>query len=142
MFRLFWVSDSIKEDKNLMTLDREHSKDDENITVWQVALDIIEENDFIVILAPIAWVDLDDIDITTDDSILTISWDRKKPEIYYESWIIKNTECFWWKFIRNIILPDNMDLDNIKAVMENNLLVITVPKIRFDTKSIKINKID
>jgi HSP20 family molecular chaperone IbpA len=35
-----------------------------------------------------------------------------------------------------------MDFDNIKAVMENSLLVINIPKINLDSKTIKINKIE
>jgi hypothetical protein len=34
-----------------------------------------------------------------------------------------------------------MDFSQVKAVMENNLLVIHIPKIRFDSQNIKINRI-
>jgi hypothetical protein len=35
-----------------------------------------------------------------------------------------------------------MDFDNIKAVMEDSLLIVNIPKINLDSKSIKINKIE
>jgi hypothetical protein len=35
-----------------------------------------------------------------------------------------------------------MDFDNIKAIMEDSLLVINIPKINLDSKTIKINKIE
>lgn len=139
MFKLFWVWNSEDSD-DLEILDKEVSKTDDE--VWQVALDIIEKWDSIIIIAPIAWIDLDDIDLSVNKTVLTISWNRNKPENYYEWNIIRNSECFWWSFVRNVILPENMDFDNIKAVMENNLLIINVPKLNFDSKSIKINKVE
>jgi HSP20 family molecular chaperone IbpA len=35
-----------------------------------------------------------------------------------------------------------MDFDNIKAIMEDSLLIINIPKINLDSKTIKINKIE
>jgi HSP20 family molecular chaperone IbpA len=67
---------------------------------------------------------------------------RNKPQEFYEHEMqVKNEECFWGKFLRNVILPENMDFSSIKAVMENNLLVIHIPKIRFDSQNIKIDRI-
>jgi len=110
--------------------------------IWQVALDILETENEIIILAPIAWIDLQDIDLSFNKSILTISWERKKPSFFDEDVEIKNSECFWWKFIRNIILPENLDFDSIKATMENNLLIINIKKLNFLTKEIKINRVE
>jgi HSP20 family molecular chaperone IbpA len=73
---------------------------------------------------------------------LTISWFRKKPEIYDNDVLVKNAECFWWKFVRNIILPENLDFDNIKATMENNLLIVSIKKLYFESKEIKIDRFE
>jgi len=137
MFKLFWVWWWNENDYE--TLDEEIKENENN--VWQVALDVIEKDDSITIIAPIAWIDLKDIDLTIKSSVLQITWKRKKPDIYYEKWIIRNNECFWWEFIRNIILPENLDSNHIKAIMENNLLIIHIPKLTLNTKNIKIDKI-
>ena len=109
----------------------------------QVALDIIENIDEIIIVSPIAWVDLDWIDISLKDEILTISWERKKPiELYLNGSILRVAETFWGKFSRNIILPENLDLDSIKAILEKNILIIRIPKIKFKWQSINIEKIE
>lgn len=118
------------------------NEEEENNDVWQVAVDILEDDYEIVILAPIAWISLENIDLAFSNSILTISWYRKKPEIYDGNIVVKNTECFWWKFVRNIILPDNLDFDNIKATMENNLLIVSIKKLFFESKEIKIDKLE
>jgi HSP20 family protein len=136
MFKIFWVS---KKDEEI-ELNDDINELDENI--WQVAVDILETPYEIIILAPIAWIDLEDIDLSINKGILKIKWYRSKPEIYSDDIIVRNTECFWWDFIRNIILPENLDFDSIKASLENNLLIITISKLKFTTKNIKIDRIE
>jgi len=134
--KLFWVGE---EDK-MRKLDEsfEEEKDD---NTGQVAVDILETDSEITILAPIAGISLEEIDISFNSAVLTISWKREKPSIFYDDIAIRNSECFWWKFRRNIILPENLDFDTISASMENNLLVITIRKLQFTSQSIKIDRI-
>ena len=109
----------------------------------QVALDIIENPLEVIIISPIAGVDLDNIDISLKDDILTISWNRNKPiEIYGDNNILRVSETFWGVFSRNIILPENLDLDGIKAILEKNILIIKIPKLKFKGQSIEIEKIE
>ena len=140
MFKLFWVTWWDEENEDIEILDKEIVENEYD--VWQISLDIIEKKDSIIIIAPIAWVKLQNIDLSVNKNVLVISWNREKPMNYYEWNIIRNSECFWWDFNRNIILPENMDFDNIKAIMEDSLLVINIPKINLDSKTIKINKIE
>lgn len=110
--------------------------------VGQIALDVLESHESVYILAPVAWIELGDIDISVHETTLTISGVRNKPEEFYKHEMqVKNSECFWGRFLRNVILWENMDFSSVKAVMENNLLVIHIPKIRFDSQNIKINRI-
>ena len=139
MFKLFWVTSEEK----INVLDQEINIEDElQEDVWQVAVDILETPYELIVLAPIAWIELEDIDLSFNKSILTIQWYRTKPEIYSDDIVVKNNECFWWKFVRNIILPENLDFDSIKASLENNLLVITIQKLRFSSQNIKINRVE
>lgn len=141
MFKFFGVSKQ-EEFEDILEDDDQTSDssllDDE---IWQIAVDILETKFEIIILAPVAWIDLDDIDISYHNNILTIKWDRERPEIFNKDLIIRNSECFWWEFNRNIILPENLDFDSIKATLDNNLLVITIDKLKFSNHSIKIEKI-
>ena len=143
MFKIFWVSpEEEHEEKIELELEEAHEEEAEE-EVWQVVLDVLESQDDIFIIVPIAWVLYEEIDLSINKTVLTIKWTRKKPEEYLIEWIsIKNSECFWWKFVRNIILPENLAFNKIKAYMQNNLLVICIPKLKFDTKTIKINKIE
>lgn len=145
MFKLFWV----KEDTEELTVDE--NVDMETVTdedfleedMWQVVMDILETRDEIIIVSPIAWIDLEEIDITLEKTILTIKWNRKRPDVYLiEEVEVRNNECYFGKFVRNIILPENLALNKIKATMENNMLIIRIPKLRFNSTNIKIDRIE
>lgn len=143
MFKIFWVSGEQNSAPELEVdvLDSKEEVLDEE--VWQVALDVLDSENEIYIIAPIAWVEQEQIDLSINKTILTLKGSREKPEEYsFEGVTLKNSECFWWKFVRNIILPENLALNKIKAYMQNNLLIITIPKLKFDSKTIKINKME
>ena len=107
--------------------------------VGQLSLDILENREWFFILAPLAGIKLEDIDISVHDDTLIISGIRNKPKEFFDYGIeVKNEECFWWQFQRKVIFPDNVDFSSVKAVMENNLLVVSLPKIRFSGKHIRI----
>lgn len=108
--------------------------------VWQIAIDILETKNEMYLVAPIAWIELDDIEILYENWVLTISGERNTPAIYEWNINLRNSECFWWKFIRNVILPENLDYDNIRASLENSILTISIPKLRFGNKSITIEQ--
>jgi len=144
MVKLFWTGDEDqkKESAQDILIQTRDNDQVEETQVWQIALDILENHESVYILAPVAGVELGDIDISVHETTLTISGNRNKPKEFYDNEMqVKNEECFWGKFLRNIILPENMDFSSVKAVMENNLLVIHIPKIRFDSQNIKINRI-
>ncbi len=135
MVKLFWVSKD-KNDKKEEKVDKLYNE------VWQIAIDILETDNEIIILAPIAGIELEDIDLTFDKSVLNIKWIRLKPEIYNSDVQVRNNECFWWNFERNIILPENLDFDSIKASLENNLLIVTISKLQYSWGNIKIDRIE
>jgi len=139
MLKIFWVANNEEVNEYTEEINLEEELED---NVWQVAIDILETPYEMIILAPIAWIELDDIDLSFNKSILTIKWYRQKPEIYSDDIIVRNQECFWWKFLRNVILPDNLDFDSIKANLENNLLVITIQKLQFSSQNIKIDRVE
>ena len=138
MIKIFGIG----EEENIKEIDKNILLEEEKNDIGQVAIDILEDDYELTILAPIAWIALEDIDLSFKNFILTISWFRNKPEIFTPSINVRNSECFWWKFVRSIILPENLDFDNIKATMENNLLIIQIKKIFFESKEIKIDKLE
>lgn len=121
--------------------------EDENVEwkteVWQVALDVLENPREFIVVAPIAWVELSDIDLSLNKNVLTISGNRSKSKEYYiDGTTLRNSECFWGKFVRNIILPESLSLDKIKAYIENGVLTIIIPRSNFSSQNIKIDKVE
>lgn len=106
----------------------------------QIALDIVETRTSIIIIAPIAGVALEDIDITLSKNILTISWERQEPEIAEEVEKTLLSECFFGLFSRSVILPENLEYAKIAAEMQDNLLTIRIPKIILPSKTVPITK--
>lgn len=140
MFNIFNVSD--KKDKDEISVEINNDTEMTEEDVGQVALDILENDDLVTIIAPLAWVDMENIDISVSKNVLTISWERIKPSVYNEWSKILVEECFFWPYSRSIILPENLAFNKIRATMENNLLIIEIPKLQFDSKTIKINKLE
>lgn len=136
--KFFWAG----EQEHLQELDEEVEFQEElPEESGQLALDIIENEDAIMVISPIAGIDLHDIDVSYDKWVLVIQGTRKKPEMYFGDVLVRNSECYWGKFSRNIILPDNLNADSIDATMENNLLMIRIEKNQYEPKShIKINR--
>jgi len=62
--------------------------------------------------------------------------------LYSINSISRVSETFWGRFSRNIILPDNLDLDSIKAILEKNILILRIAKLKFKGQAIEIEKTD
>ena len=115
-----------------------HDGTDHETDVGQIAVDILDASNSIVIIAPIAWVNPADIDIGLSRNILTISGNRKEFPIYLDARRMLVEECFYGAFSRSIILPENLGFDEIKATVEHNVIIITIPKLTLISKTIKV----
>lgn len=93
----------------------------------QLSVDVYQTADKIVIKSAIAGVKPEDIDISVTNDMVTIRGrreDKHTPE--GAEYLFK--ECFWGNFSRSIILPTEIETDNIEAVMKNGILTIILPK--------------
>lgn len=130
------------DDVEIWMMDEEETMDMQE-EVGSVVMDVVQTKTDLMIITPMAGAKLEDIDITLNKTVLTISGERKKPDFYADSWTeVKFQEVYFGPFLRNVILPENLDLDEIKAYMEDNMLVITIPRLQYDSKTIKINRIE
>lgn len=118
----------------------EDAHTEHDVDLGQIAVDVLDLSDEIIIVAPIAWVDPSDIDIALSRNILTLSWERKTPSIYMDAKRMLVEECFFGAFSRSIILPENLAFNKIRATVEENIIMIHVPKISFFSKTIKVEK--
>lgn len=119
-----------------MNADRDHETD-----IGQIAVDILDLYDSIVIIAPIAGVDPSEVDIGLSRNILTIAGVRRENNFYREARRMLVEECFYGSFSRSIILPENLGFDRISATVEHNVVTIVIPKLTLSSKSIKIETV-
>jgi HSP20 family protein len=81
----------------------------------------------------------DDIEITTEDNVLTISGERKfKDEIKEEDYY--KVESRYGRFSRSFTLPEDIDISGISAKSEDGVLEVMIPKKEDDSK--KLRKIE
>jgi len=104
----------------------------------QLALDVYKTPKEIVIVAPIAGVNKDDITLTITEDVLVIRGKRNtETKITEENYYTK--ECFWGPFVRSIVLPPEADPKGISATFEKCILEIRIPRIEKEkTQIIKI----
>jgi len=102
----------------------------------QLAIDVFQSGDEIVIKAPIAGVKPEDIDISINDDTVTVRGERKKEkETKQEDYYCQ--ECYWGSFSRSVILPVSVAADKARAVFKDGILTISLPK----ATSIKVKKL-
>lgn len=93
----------------------------------QLAVDVYQTTNSIVIKAPIAGVAPQDIDISLTDDVLTIKGKRSREEkIQPDDYFCQ--ECYYGVFSRSIILPTAVATDQSDAAFINGVLTITIPK--------------
>lgn len=102
----------------------------------QLSIDVYQTPQEIVIKSTIAGVKPEDIDVSINDDMVTIKGERKKDvEIKEEDYFYQ--ECYWGKFSRSVILPQEVEVDKVKAEMKDGVLTVRLPKAQ-KTKSKKI----
>ena len=93
----------------------------------ELALDVYQTPGAFVIESAIAGVNPEDIDVSITPESINIKGKRVKEEkVKTENYI--HQECFWGKFSRSIILPQEVDPDKAQAGIKNGVLKITLPR--------------
>jgi len=94
---------------------------------WSPAVDIREEDSRYVLEADIPGVAREDLDITLEDSVLTIKGKRaNKDEESREGY--RRRERVLGTFVRQFSLPDTVNTEAISAVITDGVLEIGIPK--------------
>lgn len=111
----------------------------ENEEEGQLAVDVYQTDDYIIIRSTVAGVKPEDLNISIDGDMVTIKGKREEEEeISDDNYLYK--ECYWGSFSRSIILPVEVKGEEAEATLKNGILTIKLPKVK-KTKnvSIKVN---
>ena len=103
----------------------------------QLAVDVYQTKDKIIVKAPIAGVKPEDIDVAISEDVVTIRGDRKD-EFAVEKDNYYVQECFWGSFIRSVILPASTVAEKADASLKDGVLTIQIPKVVQEDKVKKI----
>ena len=105
----------------------------------QLAVDVYETVDHLVVKARTAGISKSDLDVSISDNILTISGVLSGGEDEQTTrWHIQ--ECYWGEFSRTIALPVQVreDENSVKAELKDGVLTITFEKEKSEAP-VKIN---
>ena len=112
--------------------------EDEDIP-GQLAVDVYETADKLIIKARTACIERKDLDVSISDNILTISGVLSGSEDdKVTQWHIQ--ECYWGEFSRTIALPVQVKEDGVEAVLKDGVLTVSFEKEKTEApKRILIN---
>ncbi|MBI4991860.1 MAG: Hsp20/alpha crystallin family protein [Candidatus Harrisonbacteria bacterium] len=105
----------------------------------QLTIDVYQTPEEIVVESTIAGVNPEDLDVDISNESVTIKGKRsKEKKIADEDYFYQ--ECYWGKFSRSIILPQEIDSENAVASIKNGVLTIRLPKLnRQRSKKLKVS---
>jgi HSP20 family protein len=93
----------------------------------QLTVDVYQTANDIIIESAIAGVKPDDIDVSvTTDSISIRGARRHEQEVKDGDYLYQ--ECYWGRFARSLILPQEIDPDHAEVSFKNGILTIRLPK--------------
>jgi HSP20 family protein len=112
-------------DEMLGNFSRRPERQVQGVTQWAPAIDVTTQNGNIVIRAELPGVKPEDVDITLQDNVLTISGERKaEQEEERGGYYVR--ERRYGSFSRSFTLPQGTDESKINARYENGVLELTV----------------
>ncbi|MFH1454895.1 MAG: Hsp20/alpha crystallin family protein [bacterium] len=100
----------------------------EEETEGQLAIDMYQTPNEIVVKTMIAGVKQEDLDVSITRDMVVIKGKREESnDTAGNDYFHK--ELYWGSFSRTIILPQEIDVDESEAINKNGLLIIRMPKI-------------
>lgn len=95
----------------------------------QLAVDVYETDEQLIVKARTAGVNKEDLDVSISDGILTISGTLSSgDDTAATNWHIQ--ECYWGEFSRTLALPVPVKEDEVAAVLKDGVLTISFGKVK------------
>src|SRR5580693_4739769 len=112
--------------------------DEEESLPGQLAVDVYETKEKLVVKARTAGVNKNDLDVSISDNTLSIRGTLSAGnEDGVENYFVQ--ECYWGEFSRSITLPVPVKEEEIEATLKDGVLTISFNKVKQDTvKKIQI----
>ncbi len=104
---------------------------------WVPAMDVYETSEGIFIISEIAGVAKEDIHLTLDGNLLSVSGVRKNP-VLEPKIRMHQMELEFGRFERLIQIPVSIDLDGIQATYNDGILKIFLPRKRVAARRVAV----
>lgn len=124
----------------------------ESVCTWSPPSDIYETTDSLVVKVELAGVHKEDIDIEVKETKLLIKGERKADspsrqnqapdddEAADSDDTIYRMECSYGLFERAFFISEDVDRDNISALIEDGVLCVVMPKsVEKNNKTVKVS---
>ena len=106
--------------------------DEEEVVPGQLAVDVYETKEKLVVKARTAGVNKHDLDVSISDNTLsirgTLSAGNEDDVVNYFV-----QECYWGEFSRSMTLPIPVKEDEVEAVLKDGVLTVSFTKVKQDT---------
>ena len=104
----------------------------------QLTDDVYQTHEEFVIQSAVAGVDPANLDVSISNESVTVRGKRERnEEVKADDYLYQ--ECYWGKFARTVILPQEVDAEKSVAAIKNGVLTVRLPKInREKTKKLKV----
>ena len=97
------------------------------VAEWSPAVDVSETDGEYVVKAELPDVKKEDVKITMEDGVLTLTGERKQ-EKEEKGKRYHRIERSYGSFMRSFELPDNVDTSKAKAEYKDGMLTLSLPK--------------
>ncbi len=128
-FEPWSVSDLMQRDFRRLNTRRFPQHDNAGPAVdWIPAVDIVEQKDGFLLRADVPGVVAEDIDVSMEDGILTVSGERAA-DTHDDTDGVRRFERKTGRFSRRFSLPDTANAEGIAAKYANGILELSIPKL-------------
>jgi HSP20 family protein len=106
--------------------------DEEEAVPGQLAVDVYETKEKLVVKGRVAGVNKSDLDVSISDNTLSIRGTLSAGnEDDVENYFVQ--ECYWGEFSRSLALPVPVKEDEVEAILKDGVLTIRFTKLKQDT---------
>jgi HSP20 family protein len=117
-----------------VSMDQNSTQPNSNISwkpeeVPQLTVDVYRKGESIYVTSTVSGISHTDLDITIENNTLSIKGFRKKPYKSEEVEVLLE-ECVWGEFYRELTINENLDVDKIKATINQGILTIEIPILK------------
>lgn len=103
------------------------SRDTGLFSGWSPTLDLYDDKDAFVLSVELPGMKKEDIDISLQEGVLTVSGERRHEKENKEGQTFRS-ERYFGKFQRSVSLPTMVDASKVKASYKDGILTVHLPK--------------